>query len=444
MRVPFISESEEADDKIAFLTDEEQVEIITRTDGIIVEEDLQCHRAKDPVLEPFNLLRFPSGTSLTILTLDQDTSNPIPFVTVYLFSDWQARSGYKATTDLNGRAVINISSSHRAFEIIAAYPKTNYWNKFVKDISAHSVVKIELRKLDVDNSTPWGIELTQTPNSTGNNVRVAVIDSGIWRDHPNLDPTNGRNFIDNEPDHEWWNDEDGHGTHVAGVIAARRMATHGFNGYAPNAEVFAYRVFGGPDGGGYFSTINKAIQRAIDDQCDIVCMSLGGPRSASMRAKLEAATLNGVLCIAAAGNSGNGVEYPAAFDETLAVSALGKFGAYPDDSLHTMQESSLTSKDDNLYAAKFTCHGQDVSLVAPGVAVPSTVPEAGFAAWDGTSMACPHIVGLTAALLSGDSAVQNMPRDDNRTEAIKQLILQAVKDIGLPIEYQGNGLPQIP
>lgn len=443
MGVHFISEAESSDDKVAFLT-EEQAETIRGLGDVLIEEDLQCHLLKDPVLNPFNPLRFLGSNPLTIQTVDKATSHPVPFVTVYLFVDWQARSGYKITTDANGRAVLDIAPSHKTFELTVAYPKMNYWNKFMENVAATFMLKIELQQLTVDNTARWGIELTRTPAGRGKGVRVGVIDSGIWRDHPNLKPTGGCNFISEEPADEWWNDEDGHGTHVAGVISAGLASTGGIDGYAPDAEVLAYRVFGGPDGGGHYSTISKAIQQAINDKCDIINLSLGGSRSNAMRAKLEAAAQSGILCVAAAGNSGGNVEYPAAFDEVLAVSALGKFGIYPSDSLHVREQSSRISRDNTLYAARFTCYGKDVELTAPGVAVLSTIPPDGFAAWNGTSMACPHIVGLAAALLSGRSDILNLPRDDARAEAIKQMILQCAQDIGLPAEYQGCGLPQVP
>ena len=290
----------------------------------------------------------------------------------------------------------------------------------------------------------WSFQLTRRPIGTGLGVRVGIIDTGACKNHPNLSVHAGRNLILGESVDDWWNDISGHGTHVTGIIKARPTDHCYYRGYAPDADVFVYRVFGGADGDGYGSTINKAIRQAIADQCDIINFSLGFEKPMeSTRIKLEAARMSGVCSVAAAGNHGKSVEYPAAFSETLAVTAIVRFGTYPGDSLHCMYETSLLSTDGQLYVPKFSCHGPEIALAAPGVGVVSTVPDDGFAAMDGTSMACPHIAGIAAALLSEDVTTLVSTRDIIRAEAIEQLVMSTAVDVGFPSSVQGAGVPQL-
>jgi subtilisin family serine protease len=436
--------SDEDDDKVAYLTDREARGLASQYPDLIVEEDFQFDLVKDPALCPFHLIAAPGGSSLSVRTLDADSGDPVPYVTVYLIVDLVARIGYRTMTDEFGRAVVEITPHHRQFEMVALYPSHGYWNLRVESVTASSRMAFSLRPLAMPGEGGWGFAATGRPAGDGRGVRVGVIDSGIARTHPNLNPVGGRNFVAREPDHEWWNDEDGHGTHCAGLISSRRVNNQGFEGYAPAAAVYSYRAFGGADGGGYVSWINRAIKQALDDGCDLINLSLGDPQPAqSMRVKIQAVRQAGVLCVAAAGNSAGPVEYPGAFPETLAVAALGEFDTYPADSLHVREETNQVSDDRKYFATAFSCHGPEVEVIAPGLAIISTVPPAGYAAWDGTSMAGPHITGLAAALLSDHPAVLNMARDARRADAIRDLVLNSARTLGLPSTREGRGLPQV-
>jgi subtilisin len=193
---------------------------------------------------------------------------------------------------------------------------------------------------------------------------------------------------------------------------------------------------------------------AIDElskthQVDLINMSLGAEQGS--RIELDAiqdALERGTLCVCAAGNESGAVAYPAAFSETVAISALGQLGWAPEGTLAAGKLPEQTDKfgDEGLYLANFSCFGPEITATAPGVGYISTVPEqhglsAPYAAMDGTSMASPAACGALAVLLSQDTAYQTMPRDETRAEMARTILRRRCQDIGLEPDYQGRGVP---
>jgi serine protease len=228
--------------------------------------------------------------------------------------------------------------------------------------------------------------------STGRGVTVAVVDTGIaCEDHDSfikvsdLQKTGcveGFNFINNTP-HA--NDDQGHGTHVAGTIAQSTDNGHGAAGMAFHARLMPVKVLGA-NGSGTTAGVADGIRWAADHGAQVINLSLGGPRPAQVLQKaIDHARSKGAIVIAAAGNSGGSVGYPAAHEGVLAVSA--------------------SDRDDKI--AKFSSRGPQVDLAAPGVdVVQQTICEGGkgkcerFPAFNGTSMATPHVAGAAALLVS--------------------------------------------
>jgi hypothetical protein len=146
-----------------------------------------------------------------------------------------------------------------------------------------------------------------------------------------------------------------------------------------------------------------ALDYCIEHQVDVVNLSLGSDdRSELVEQKLAQAKAQGIALIVAAGNSSGPVKYPAASPNVLAVSAVGRFGEYPADSYHATQPlaGTLPGGVSGWYAPRFSCFGPEVGLAGPGVAILSSVPADGYAVWDGTSMATPHVTGLAALVLA--------------------------------------------
>lgn len=217
-------------------------------------------------------------------------------------------------------------------------------------------------------------------------VVIAVIDTGVDYDHPDLKAkvvSNGRNFITGEGDAA---DDHGHGTHVAGIIAADTNNGQGIAGVAWNCRVLPLKAID-KDGEGFYGPLIDAILWASDNGASVINMSLGGDESAdALRDALRYAVNRKIVCVASAGNDGVDVDYPAAYDEyVLAVAATDYNDARPD----------------------WSSPGSQVDVAAPGVQILSTLPTwywgpgslpYGYA--DGTSQAAPHVAGL-AALLKG-------------------------------------------
>ncbi len=226
---------------------------------------------------------------------------------------------------------------------------------------------------------------------TGRGVKVAVLDTGIDRDHPDLvaNLKGGVNFVSRSPrlpaDPTAWDDDNGHGTFVAGVIAAADNSA-GVIGVAPEAWVYAVKVIDWR-GRGYESWVIAGIEWAVANGMQVISMSLGSPQeSQALHDAVHRAYESGVLVVAAAGNSGDGVaatdevEYPARYPCVIAVGAVDSSGAVPE----------------------WSSSGPAVELSAPGVDVYSTWAGGGYYTASGTSAATPHVSGVAALVLSTD------------------------------------------
>ncbi|MDI6447566.1 S8 family serine peptidase [Anaerobaca lacustris] len=233
--------------------------------------------------------------------------------------------------------------------------------------------------------TPWNIERIDAERvwhaeygaSSGAGVNVAILDTGIDADHPDLAVAGGVNFTgnllkDGSTRRADWIDKEGHGTHCAGVVAALDNSI-GVVGVSPRVRLWAVRVLA-DDRSGYVSDVIQGIEWCVDNGIDIASMSFAGQYSQALREACDIAYRAGLLLVAASGNDGSAVGYPAAYDSVIAVSAID-----------TM---------DGL--AGFSCVGPEVELAAPGVGVRSTYRDGGYASFSGTSMACPHVVGVAA------------------------------------------------
>ena len=229
---------------------------------------------------------------------------------------------------------------------------------------------------------PWGIdridaELVTTDNtSPAAAIKVGVIDTGIDLNHPDLKAIvkGGINTIMPSVS---YTDDNGHGTHVAGIIAALDNDI-GVVGVSAKVDLYAIKVLN-KRGSGYISDIIEGLQWAVDNHLQVVNMSLGASVDVqSFEDAVIAANKAGLVMVAAAGNDyGGPVNFPARYSEVIAVSAVGS---------------------DNKIAS-FSCVGPEIDLAAPGVAIYSTYKGSSYATMSGTSMAAPHVAGVAALAL---------------------------------------------
>ena len=288
-------------------------------------------------------------------------------------------------------------------------------------IEKFTPMKAPARPQPAGNELPWGIKKVKAPEAwpttRGAKVKVAVVDTGIDMDHPNLvaNVKGGTNAsmpipvpVPTPPE-----DDHGHGTHVSGTIAAAAIQAQGsVIGVAPEAELYAVKVLDG-QGRGYLSGIISGIEWCVKNNMNVLNMSLGGPDdNQSFHDAITAAYKAGVAIVAAAGNdSGGPVAYPAAYTETIAVSAS-------------------TLEDDFAY---FSSKGPQVDFIAPGHKVYSTLKDGKYGTYSGTSMACPHVTGL-AALAIARYGVRG-------TDAVREALRPAAAKLPkLTSDQQGNGL----
>ena len=252
------------------------------------------------------------------------------------------------------------------------------------------------------DTVPWGVTKVQAPlvwpgGNTGSGVKVAIIDTGIDFNHPDLAPryAGGYNFVASNTNPL---DDNGHGTHCAGIAVAT-IDGASVEGVAPGAALYALKVLDA-SGSGYYSSIIAALQWCVTNHMQVASLSLGGSAgSTTLQRACDAAYSGGVLVVAAAGNSGtyrgsgNTVNYPAAYNSVIAVAAT----------------------DSSNKRASWSSTGTKVELSAPGVSILSDKLGGGTITYSGTSMACPHVTGAAALIYA--SGVANAATVRSRLDA---------------------------
>lgn len=283
----------------------------------------------------------------------------------------------------------------------------------VGDVSKkHNLIKT----MKKDNQTiPWGLQsigadISLKNNSEGRKIKIAVFDTGV-SNHPDLKVKRGVSFVDYTSS---YTDDNGHGTHVIGTIAAENNKA-GIVGVAPESEIYAVKILD-QNGSGSYSQIIDAINWAIDNKIDIINMSFGGTEnSQALHNAIIAANNSGILVIAAAGNSGAGEEtesFPARYPEVM----------------------SIGSVDQSLSRASYSSTGAEIDLVAPGSQILSTTSDDEYGVMSGTSMATPHVSGSAAVLWSNNKKMSN--------QQVKAKLYETATPLGDRHSY-GNGLLNI-
>ncbi len=248
---------------------------------------------------------------------------------------------------------------------------------------------------------------------SGSGVIVAVLDTGVDTSHPDLyaNVIDGWNYVDDNFD---VTDDDGHGTMVAGIIAAMANNSLGIAGVASNVSIMPLKVLS--SSGGRWTDLDKAILRAAHSGARIITISLGGEYSRptmALEAAINHAYQDGCVIVAAAGNDNNSEPfYPAACENVIAVAAI----------------------DQTNIKASFSNYGAYIDFCAPGVNILSTTRDENYVYGSGTSFAAPFVAGVIALKVSKYPQLTN--------EQIISTLCAEVEDLGEEgwDQYYGWGL----
>ncbi|GAB2931045.1 type VII secretion-associated serine protease mycosin [Streptomyces heilongjiangensis] len=247
---------------------------------------------------------------------------------------------------------------------------------------------------------PWSLQRVLLDElwsqSKGRDVRVAVIDTGVDVRHEQLkdavDVSSGANYLPAKDDEgrpvdrgkdDGTTDTVGHGTKVAGIIAARPAKGTGFVGLAPEATVIPVKQ-NDAEGHGTTKTLVRAIDHAVAQKADVINISQDTANAVepdeSLKRAIDSALRQDIVVVASAGNDGLGGDdkktYPASYEGVLAVAA----------------------SDRNNERASFSQSGDFVDVAAPGVDIVSTVPQGGHCSDNGTSFSAPYVAGVAALI----------------------------------------------
>ncbi|UFZ03267.1 S8 family serine peptidase [Bradyrhizobium ontarionense] len=427
---------------------------------LAVERDAPLTYMLDPSLpqvpaphqlpNPGVLIPLADGFSTTIEVVGE--AGPLAETEVYVFgSVWPVQG----VTDANGHVTLRMQGeTPDTIRSILVKPRVDYWTFWLDrpQLVPDGVTRIGakplgayLRDFPGQQLLGWGqraMGLDRLPLTyNGAGVKIAIIDSGAAPTHRNLHGvTIGASMVGDPA--AWTVDTIGHGSHCAGIIAGGPIgAGGGIRGFAPAAEIHVCRIFPG----GRFSDLVSALDYCMLHGIDVANMSLGGGEpSQIIEDRILRAKQMGMACIVAAGNSSGPVQFPGSTPHCLSVAAMGKWGEFPDDSFHAQQALDGFQSSDGYFPAKFSCFGPEIDVCAPGVGIVSSLPADGFGAWDGTSMATPHVTGLAALVLAHHPDFKGafQTRDARRVERLFQIL----KDTSVPLQFgdpnrSGAGLP---
>ncbi|WP_225446496.1 S8 family peptidase [Paenibacillus rhizovicinus] len=264
-------------------------------------------------------------------------------------------------------------------ELLASAPANGIWIENDPQVSVHATVHKPAAR---EKGIPWGVQEIKAPlawsSTTGHRVKVGVIDTGVDFSHPDLKQSLGRgiNLLNRGT---LPHDDNGHGTHIAGTIAAANQV-HGMIGVAPRATVHPVKAFD-HNGSAFVSDIVLGIDWCVRSGMDIVNMSFGmKTRSKSLLTAVNNAFNAGVIIVASSGNDGKrkAIDYPARYPQTIAVGATNRLRRI----------------------APFSNRGMYIDVYAPGDKILSSWLRGKYNEMSGTSMATSHVSGAIALLLA--------------------------------------------
>jgi len=370
-----------------------------------------------------------------VITVTDKEGNPVPGVYTVAFTDFTNRIGDSGHTNAKGMVKLQLNSSN--IDRLYVYPEHSYWGYFRKKFAAEAQISISLISIDLGytDALRYFYPTATWPHIT-TPIRVGVIDTGSGP-HKDLLVVDGANTIEGEQESDYGDTGDGHGTHVAGIIAA-----HGdIKGVAAGVQICSYRVFPKVGDASNFY-IMKAIKKAVEQGCLLINMSLGGGElDEGLVSYIKDAYSKGVLCFAANGNDERSpVSFPASYSLSVAVSAMGRKETFPRQTVQTSIVHAPFGTDKKNFIADFSNTGPETDITAPGVGIISTFPGNNYAVMDGTSMACPAATGLAARLLTTRPDIINMPPSQQRADEMLKFLSVHIRPMGFGSNFEGKGM----
>lgn len=394
-----------------------------------------------------------AGTEVA-LRIVGERDQPLPRAVVVVYGP-----GFpvQAVTDDSGTVRITLFGGQAdAVRAIYVKPAANHWERLIPapELNQSGATTIKLRSLAEtfpgfpnERLVGWGQRLMRWEQAagrlTGAGIRIGLIGSGCDNSHPGLRRvTSGKDFTDRHSDNAWTDDAIAYGTHAAGLIGGVAGSGQPIAGFAPEAELHAFKVLPG----GHLSNLLAALDECIARELDAVCIGVGCEESSELlQQKLQEVQHRGCACIVAAGNFGGpALVVPAGFQTVFAVGAVGKLREFPMDTWHAQAVIPQLIGNEGVFPAAFSAVGPQIAVSAPGVAVVSTVPG-GYAALDGTLPAAAHVTGLAALVLAHHPLFQGplKVRSDQRVSALFGLVRASAVPYFADALRGGAGVPDL-
>ena len=292
-------------------------------------------------------------------------------------SNTQSVSTIRQIIEKQGGKVVDTNQNILVVEIPKVVEKAI--NESLSNSQISTKIEVDYPTFLTADTPDWGVSRIKAPDvwqtTGGDGIRVAVIDTGVDYSHPDISGRYGGGYDTVGEDTNPFDDH-GHGTHVSGIIVSDLNGS-GMAGVAPRGQIVAVKALGA-DGSGYISDLVEAIDWAMKNNVQIINFSLGTTYDSQvLRDKINQAASQGIILVAAAGNTNGGaLLYPAAYGSVISVAA--------------------TTRNDSF--ASFSSVGAEIA--APGDGITSTVPGGGYATWSGTSMAAPHVTATVALMIA--------------------------------------------
>ncbi len=427
------------------LDDEERLELRRKFPGVSLVEEAAARMAHmqwelRPIVESGMAGTSRARQELRVRVVDRK-GKPLARRVVLALTDVTTHPPTGASAETDGKGVARFLLPARSqVQRVIVEPSLRTWGTFWSN-NGRRVRTLELVCKEVDPAAlDDGLRRLHRPGTAGEGegVTVAVVDGGAT--HAALRIEGGANLSDAGPADDLSDNGIGHGTHVAGIIAGQPgRGTPA--GLAPGVRLRVYRAFAKKVTVTGSFAVAAAIRRAVDDGADLVNVSITlDDRDVTLvEREVERARAKGAVCVAAAGNDGGPVRFPARLPGAIGVSAVGMRTWPRGIGPFEVAPSPKAKRKPQLGVARFSCHGPEIDLTAPGVGVVSLLPR-GWGAMDGTSMAAPAITGLLARTLARTPEILGAARDQSRSDAIVSLAVRIATSVGLPAGWEGHGI----